>query len=136
MDRWTMQVDAIIDIAYYVATELVKKGGASMHTMEELKDLRFKDECDGGVLPRDVSYDRLRGFISCIDFESPHSLSRLLIWCATEVKDMPMEQCWLAVHDANMEKYTNPVYGDDGKLLKPKNFVPPDERIQHIIENQ
>ena len=44
---------------------------------------------------------------------------------------------WKLIHDANMTKFGPGGYKrEDGKWCKPPNFVPPDDEIRKVIENQ
>lgn len=43
---------------------------------------------------------------------------------------------WKLIHKANMTKFEKGYKRDDGKWMKPKDFVPPDEEIRKEIEYQ
>lgn len=44
---------------------------------------------------------------------------------------------WTLIHQANMTKFGKDGYRrEDGKWIKPKDFVPPDDKIRHEIARQ
>jgi predicted HAD superfamily Cof-like phosphohydrolase len=43
---------------------------------------------------------------------------------------------WSAIHNANMSKFERGHMREDGKWMKPSDFVPPDEEIRRIINDQ
>jgi len=45
-----------------------------------------------------------------------------------------VEQCMSIVMDANMEKISQPVDAE-GKLTKPPNFVPPEQKLQEYLKS-
>ena len=45
-----------------------------------------------------------------------------------------VEQCMSIVMDANMSKISQPK-DSEGKLTKPKNFIPPEQRLQEYLQS-
>lgn len=66
-------------------------------------------------------------------------LLKTLVWAIAhpDVSDIPLEKVIEAIHESNMSKLGedgNPIFREDGKVLKGPNFFTPTARIAEIIE--
>ncbi|MAE20939.1 MAG: hypothetical protein CMK92_00760 [Pseudomonas sp.] len=125
----TEKVDAILDIAYYTLTELCKVGGLT----DGLDTLAFDDEKDEPY-PHDFDYEQVYNFVSLLDFKWPWCANVLVYYCVHLLREIPAATCWRRVHFANMTKYRGNVRIVDGKVMKPDDFVPPDDDLTRILE--
>jgi predicted HAD superfamily Cof-like phosphohydrolase len=48
--------------------------------------------------------------------------------------DVDISKIWIMIHNANMRKFNGGYLRDDGKWMKPKDFVPPDAEIEKYLQ--
>lgn len=143
-------VDALLDISYYILQHL---GTTKINVSEEWKnkfiiplefDLlkeKFFQPCTQSSFFLNKDKELVFGLIESIlrEKNSDHSdcskLLSVLNFCLTfpYTKGIDIKQIWKLIHTANMTKFGNGGKLENGKWIKPADFIPPDSDIRKEI---
>lgn len=141
------EVDALLDALYYIFDHLAKSDIEEGYIMGQLNKMQKEIFC---CINRKRCFKICREKVSedvALVLETIHNTSyryckadilldvaRIIL---TTLSDTIFDyfRIWDLIHEANMKKFGPGGYHrDDGKWMKPKDFVPPDEMIRKVIQ--
>lgn len=160
------QVDALVDLLYFVLGTFVAIGFDPFNDarLKDLKEFsrqvatEMYDEENISSLPADKLYlgslqswravDAELAIKIVFDFlQAPtleiqiNKLRRLMDWTLAQsaIVGANLEKYFIIVHDANMSKLWpdgKPRYANDGKILKPESYEPPEKEMAALMLNE
>lgn len=156
-ESMTEQIDACLDAVYYILDHLAKTNESDRKLVSEYFETFSGEAMDRKTKPQDknkpeslhkdivqILYSEIQTNLQDMKAE-PNDQMKIAVlmliirkltryWVAVGIDLMPI---WKLIHQANLTKFGPGGYmRQDGKWMKPADFVPPDAEIEKELERQ